>query len=344
MIWFENLIPEFQHGYQSGKGVVTAWDYVLKFVIKSPYIFEFDLKNFFGSLNPDKLITELMTAEVFEDPKFFDVIFNYMSTPVWVNPVIEDKWLERNLRKLRRPDGNDIILPDDYYELWKAKSERRKIEGNKYYLGVPQGGNLSPLLAILGLTTLYRLVKECGADIIMYADDGLIYSNKPFNPNQIFGNRELIEDGVVLRSTKSSWVRFGGQWVKDLLFLGLKYLPTTDNLMSWTRKGIRMVFDKWEIFAACKAGLDSHEFSKSSPTKKELWKELQSKYKTKFDKWHLYIVSGLQGFIYSRLVQGKWNPSFLTKKDGSSVDRSLKWVSKQASTLAVPLPRKFRCE
>jgi len=171
-------------------------------VIYAPYIFEFDLRNFFGSLNPDKLITELMDAEVFESPTMFETLWNYLSTPIYMGKSVVES-VERKLRKLRLVSGADIILPHDYYELWKKKSEQTKAKDSRYYLGVPQGGNMSPLLSMLGLSRLESLVKSQGAKLLMYADDGLIYSKHPFDPNKIFFNRDLIEDGIVLQRAKS---------------------------------------------------------------------------------------------------------------------------------------------
>jgi len=111
--------------------------------------------------------------------------------------------VERELRKLRRADGTDLILPADYYEMWKPKTEQTPLGIKRHYLGVPQGGNISPLLSMLGLVRLYELTHRQGASIVMYADDGIMYSNKKFDPDQIFGNRELIEDGIVRSLSKS---------------------------------------------------------------------------------------------------------------------------------------------
>jgi hypothetical protein len=47
--------------------------------------------------------------------------------------------------------------------------------------GFPQGASISPFLSVLSLTAL----RPKFADIIMYADDGIFYSDEPFEEQDI---------------------------------------------------------------------------------------------------------------------------------------------------------------
>lgn len=80
-IYFSGYISGFQHGYRKNKGVVTAWqDLSSKFFSNSfNYWYEFDLKQFFPSINRSKIVHILENLGV---PKtlrnyFFDLSLNY---------------------------------------------------------------------------------------------------------------------------------------------------------------------------------------------------------------------------------------------------------------------------
>jgi retron-type reverse transcriptase len=46
--------------------------------------------------------------------------------------------------------------------------------------GFPQGAAISPLLSILSLTRPNKSPLPKGVEIVMYADDGIVYSDRPF--------------------------------------------------------------------------------------------------------------------------------------------------------------------
>jgi hypothetical protein len=77
--------------------------------------------------------------------------------------------------------------------------------------GVPQGGNTSPLLAILALLPLFDRVKELGHKIVMYADDGIIYSDKPINLENIFNDDSIRDTGVEVNLNKSHSIKENGK-------------------------------------------------------------------------------------------------------------------------------------
>jgi len=60
MIFLEGRLGSYQHAYQRGKGVVTAWKELNKYLDRAVSIFEFDLKQFFPSLNVGYVIDILV--------------------------------------------------------------------------------------------------------------------------------------------------------------------------------------------------------------------------------------------------------------------------------------------
>lgn len=64
-------------------------------------------------------------------------------------------------------------------------------------VGFPQGANFSPFLSILSLGSL----KPYFADILMYADDGLIFSDSEFSEKQVSLFFEKM--GLVIAPSKS---------------------------------------------------------------------------------------------------------------------------------------------
>jgi hypothetical protein len=48
--------------------------------------------------------------------------------------------------------------------------------------GLPQGAAPSTTLSLLALTPWYRELGAKGIKLLMYADDGFLYSDEPFEP------------------------------------------------------------------------------------------------------------------------------------------------------------------
>jgi retron-type reverse transcriptase len=72
---------------------------------------------------------------------------------------------------------SELVVSDPIYQ-GKIYSYRSYLRGGTYegkFVGVPQGGSMSPLLAILTLE--HQIFMELPGKVIMYADDGLIYGD-----------------------------------------------------------------------------------------------------------------------------------------------------------------------
>jgi hypothetical protein len=90
---------------------------------------------------------------------------------------------------------------------------------------VAQGSALSPTLSTVLLTQLLFL-KHPEVGFVYYADDGLIYSDEPFDAKKIL-NSISKDSGIVAHTTppKSKWVKYDGKWLCNLKFLGREFIP-----------------------------------------------------------------------------------------------------------------------
>lgn len=98
--------------------------------------------------------------------------------------------------------------------------------------GFPQGNPTSPTASILAINSLYEKWK---GTLTMYMDDGLLISNNPIDVKQF--NKDLLKLGYFMDPEKSSWIKKDGKWLKDLKFLGIKYLHEKRTLRGDTRNG-----------------------------------------------------------------------------------------------------------
>ena len=73
--------------------------------------------------------------------------------------------------------------------------------------------------------------KKNKATSVFYADDGIFLSNRPI---KIRGDEKR---GIEIHKEKSGYVKYDGEWRKELKFLGIRYEGITKTLTSETRKG-----------------------------------------------------------------------------------------------------------
>lgn len=143
---------------------------VLEEVIKARDIYEFDLKNFFESVNIDAISNKLSEWKV----------------PAYI------------IRKLHIINASAVTLKgerklNEFESNYKKMILSGKMEDRPTPLsyahrmrGVPQGAPTSPLLATIILPGSIIDRHIYGLKTVMYADDGLYYgdiSNEPITPN-----------------------------------------------------------------------------------------------------------------------------------------------------------------
>lgn len=80
-----------------------------------------------------------------------------------------------------------------------AAEERR-------YRGFPQGGSISAFMSVLYLSGVKL---PAGQELLMYADDGLISSDEPFDPSDFKDSLKAL--GLEVSEAKCRWVKRDGE-------------------------------------------------------------------------------------------------------------------------------------
>lgn len=154
---------------------------------------------------------------------------------IWmVRQMMMDEHFNKNekVKELARRVG--VILPTD--SAWN--DEFPDLEGTVQQAGIPQGWALSPTIANIVMGRVAKEVKQG----IFYMDDGLLWGEKPEEIPIPWMNDELRPDGLALAPKKFGWVKWEGQWVKTLKFLGAKYDGKVWS--AETKKGSKIVLEK----------------------------------------------------------------------------------------------------
>lgn len=198
----ERAIPEWQHGFMRGRSGLTAWKMIWEKRVKYKFAFEFDLESCFNLLKAEHITQVLEEAKIPSELRWFIERINLMY------PLIE---LEK-------------LLPEKEIEISRDSLLKK---------GMTQGNPWSPLLAIL---LIGLKMEKLGLDLVMYADDGILFTDDISTINKL-QDKSLKSAGIVL----SSKVRENGESVNRLIdgpmkFVGMKYHWNLD--MIW-------VVDRW---------------------------------------------------------------------------------------------------
>lgn len=119
--------------------------------------------------------------------------------------------------------------------------------------GLPQGSPLSPFFTVVYLEHFFKsLQPQFGTAIkyVAYADDVIFYSDndRAFQTFLSWLPSLAQSKGLVLATDKSQVSRVKGVWKAEFLkFLGIKYIPSTDQIVSDTRKGGKLLYDLQEL-------------------------------------------------------------------------------------------------
>ena len=269
-------IPENQHGFYKGRGTGTAWLHILTKVIDQRNIYEFDLQEFFCSINLSWLKTHLETVfiqhpidyliEVMRsspyagpvesiswkdsDDKLRTIIYYYFG--LWI-PIALPLWLCTQIMNLLNFLNSN--LPDFLRDWFNVPKEIN--ETTTFYKGVPQGSPISPLMASLALTnSLLSWIHQ--SYVLQYADDGILSGDDLTEQKKDEILTFPAESGIQVNTTKSGWIKKDGVWLKPLKFLGLTYHPetrtleaTTRNKQAWSTQD----FSKFQIYHELKTTL-----------------------------------------------------------------------------------------
>lgn len=274
-------LPSWQHAYMPGRGSLSAWVKILGEIINSKSIYEFDLQGFFDSVPVEATLSKLKgvldsktSAFLLELSKSVPKNMSYTKG----GPLIDTQGVDESstLKKMglgqdvtvgfsqweenlpdyekmylsggEKPSGSTypVMSPEDWVRFYSEEGEEEKKEEeektSEILRGFPQGLNISPLMAI---SSLLGLSLTPGSHLLMYADDGLVYSNylSALNINDIEESFRAV--GSVVSREKSHEVKRKGVWLKPLKFLGMEYCGKTDTLKSCTRSGTNLVMENW---------------------------------------------------------------------------------------------------
>lgn len=312
---FDDIISPSQHGFRPFRGTLTAWIQVLKLVKKYLFIYEFDYKGFFPNVDVLTVSTCLTELKV---PKHIVMLIQNLNKSLPKLPIKKKRKMDESqvIMSKTKSMGNKInnVFLDErarpqsgFQTLQKWGSNGPMMENSKLWgntttflgmgldlsdwkvhidhhpiIGLPQGAPTSPFLSILVLDWATKKLK---GKFVRYADDGLIFSNEPLT-HEI--NNKMREANIHIAENKSGYVKYEGNWLKVLKFLGITYDGTKDQLAADTRNGSKLIMDKEDLI---------QEFNKR-----------ETGYEEKFSEWswNSFIHSELAGYIQSRLYSGSW--------------------------------------
>jgi hypothetical protein len=238
--------PENQHGYKSKRGVHTAWNKILRTVIYAKNIMEFDFTGFFNTVRVEAVGDVLNRYMV---PKYMIAYFFNVSTGEIKN--IDKKSANKYLKSKKKSEQGwgKAWLKYEYIHLYR-KGYR--------WTGLPQGFALSPILSVLTLICLDDL-KKLGIKYILYADDGLFYSEK--EADYLEEAQKILDKygtGAYFNKSKCKLIKTNGHWIDKLKFVGLEYNPSTDILSAATRNGATLKLQIGTIGYFSKQELSMH--------------------------------------------------------------------------------------
>lgn len=290
LIWLSPYFDPHQHGFLPGRGVLSSWQELSESIKTASYVYEFDLKDFFGSINRSWIENHLKSTGI--PLSILTWLSDLNSRTPWNLTESEQEQLtsEEGARLLLyglTNQWNTIITEEEkawYEEVIKTEPDLKFRTG---FQGFPQGSPLSPLLSIFGLN--YNLLKKSRTwGITQYADDGILY-----------GDSETIlealkfepESGIAENKEKGRWIK-NPTLDKDesIKFLGLTQAPSGDVKAS-TRKGSVLSMDKQNLIVE----LEERALSHWSPNRRTRGSYLD------------WFKSKYAGFILNRLQSGSWN-------------------------------------
>jgi hypothetical protein len=236
--------------------------------LRAKYVTGFDLKGFFNLVNV----------------KFISEELRKLQTPEHIVSILEDQMMSPIKSIDRTPPKPQKAR--DMFASWMSMKPMIEIKHIIAWKGVPQGAATSPILSsLVTRATLFRLLSN---KLDMYADDGIICSEKPI---ELPLTQDMKIAGVNWNHDKTEIIKEKGRWQKDMKFLGLTYLHMEDKLMAETKKGSRLKFEREDLVGAVAAAEKGN---------KRYIPGLSGK-------WTDFVQSRILGFIQARLYAGSFD-------------------------------------
>lgn len=324
-------LKDEQHGFRPKRGTLTAWKQILTTVINKQYIYEYDLEKYFDKINLNYVETTLSRFRV---------------SRTWINLINVMNRSIINLPKNRLIDetSQKNMFPGNQQHYWAQAKP-----GGPFNItippvlgqvlikeeGVPQGAPFSPFISNLVLDiSLLAACRLNAIKVVQYADDGIMCSDQEF---KFPWTLEIKRAGIIQSLEKSGWVKFNGEWLKPLKFLGLEFDGNKSELSANTRKGSKLLYDKDSLLELIEERGDSSRFEKLLnivELDESGWIQSASIVRKSEATWERFVKSKYAGWIQSRLYNGSWNLEgfkqdfSLTFAEGSWVSEYVKWSKK----------------
>jgi len=242
-LFLEEELKEFNHAYMPKVGTITAIkDFITK-VRHKKFIYEFDIKGFFNNVSIFGVCQQLRDRGLPEPLN--NTLFHLLkSAPANID------WSEKS--GIKTSYDADLANRKAYisktgavnkYDTHLFQDESQTVNPEWSWLysivnpqsmkGLPQGAAPSTILSILALADWYKELKAKGIGLLMYADDGLLFSDEEFEPSP--------PQGFQFAEEKCKWAR-GKENSEELKFLGIKYNFESGLIKGSTRNGSTLEF------------------------------------------------------------------------------------------------------
>lgn len=245
VLFVEEELQRFNHAYTPGLGTKSCLTEWVNKVLPAKYVYEFDIKGFFNNVSILQVISLLRERGM---------------------PLAQREWLLNMLHRIpenisledpkNSPYDEELarrkFLMDMEAKIWAKWDEFGRVESvedmiynymlwtNPMDKGLPQGAAPSTTLSLLVLIPWYRELNDRGIKLLMYADDGFLYSDYPFEP--------FPPEGLSFAEEKCSWVKVDGLFTRNQIkFLGVVWNATTKLLSAKTRELSRLMFENRQL-------------------------------------------------------------------------------------------------
>jgi len=293
------------HGYLPGKSIITAWKQILSGLHKKKYIYEWDFKGFFDTVNIREVSRLLSKAKVPTDWVEFLEAVNRSAIQLEKEDLVDETYHrdQMHLTQIARQGLASLFMAEGADQQMAEEVSKYFFSGRLGSQGVPQGAATSPILSNLVMNEWYKICKKRGVTLVSYADDSVGFSDHPIEI------KEPTHLGIKFNQEKSGYVQYDKEMLKPLKFLGLEF--SKDLFRAHTRKGSRLgVLPKdvllgelfYELHDKCQA-LTVEEALKLIDEASDTFRSYPEP-QLSFNK---IFTSKLAGFIVSRLYAGKWN-------------------------------------
>lgn len=285
-----------QHGFVPHKGTGTAWEYILRYVIKQDNIIEFDLKKFFDNVHITKVTDQL------EKAGYSGREILWWTRLLTSKALIEPEDISRELSRIRNTRRKEY-----YGSILSGNSIIYCNSMNIQMYGLPQGLGLSPYLSTLAIDDALK------PGTVMYADDGLLFGSNHTILERFEAFKENLEPiGIEMAPEKTKWVKYKGKWLSPLKFLGCEYDGKTDTFRAKTRSGKEGVME-WKL-------IDNGNKDREVFFEGKYWKISEI---LKYDSYYMKYFPTLLARVWGGGIEEDYERMLIRRNDSYSAKRRI---------------------